>query len=101
MDEDTEVRIQLENFPFPRHGQVQDWLNNTDYGEQFDLIMSELRITDALVDLGAQYRRGKTVATLIPKTDQAKFYWQLKGQAGATQLEQKLLDYIKSRAYNV
>ena len=94
MGNDHEGLIILENFTFPNHWKVQAWLNNTEYGEQFTLVMVDVKGK-------AIHGRYKCVSALEPTTDQAKFYWTLRGPTAAKELEEKILDFTSNLKYNM
>jgi len=70
---------------------VQDWLSNTEYGDEFDLVLTEVLVGENL---------SRTVPALRPKTQKSIFYWTLRGDNGAKELEQKVLDYAAKIKYN-
>jgi len=70
---------------------VQDWLNNTEYGAEFDLVLTEALVGKSI---------SQTVPALRPKTQKSAFYWSLRGDNGARELEQKVLDYASKIKYN-
>lgn len=76
--------IILTGFTFPDYWKIQRWLNDTEYGEQFGLVI---------------FTGTSSQPCLEPKTLKAKFYWELKGSElraeTAKKLEQKILDFHK------
>jgi len=83
--------ILLPLLKFPEHWMVQDWLNNTEYGAEFDLVLTEMQVGKSI---------SQTVPALRPKTQKSAFYWSLRGDNGARELEQKVLDYASKIKYN-
>jgi hypothetical protein len=88
--EDGDNVIILPLFRFPEHWMVQDWLMNTKYGEDFELMLTE-------VDRG---QTSLTVPALKIKSNKNGFKWILRGEEGAKELEQMILDYAKNMKYN-
>jgi len=84
--------ILLTAFRFPDHWQVQTWLNQTEYGDQFDLVLTEAAIP---AWNGSPGTTSRTTPALQPRTDEQKFLWALKGPEAAKELEQKILDFHK------
>lgn len=84
--------ILLTSFRFPDHWQVQKWLNETEYGDQFVLVLAEVTIS---AWNGSPGSTSRTTPALEPKTDEQKFLWALKGEEAAKELEQKILDFHK------
>lgn len=84
----TKGLILLTELRFPQHGQVQEWLNATEYGEQFDLCIASAVIYD---NWGREMSR--TIPALQPKTKELEFLWILKGEPGARELEQMIFDF--------
>ena len=75
IDNDTDIVLPM--FRFPEHWMIQDWLNNTEYGESFDLVL----ITG---------KAGSTIPALKPKDNKNGFKWKLRGEAGMAELRQGL-----------
>lgn len=84
--------ILLPLLKFPEHWMVQDWLSNTEYGEEFDLVLTEMQVGKLI---------SRTVPALRPKTQKSAFYWTLRGDKGSRELEQKVLDYASKIKYNI
>lgn len=84
--------ILLPLLKFPEHWMVQDWLSNTEYGEEFDLVLTEMQVGKSI---------SRTVPALRPKTEKSAFYWTLRGDKGSRELEQKVLDYASKIKYNI
>lgn len=80
--------IVLPMFRFPEHWMIQDWLSNTEYGNDFDLIV----LTG---------KAGTTVPALKPKKNKNGFKWILRGETGMEELEEIILDYAKNLKYNM
>lgn len=90
--DNTDGLIVLDSFLFPNHWEVQDWLNQTEYGDQFNLTLVEVRIP---AWNGSPGTTSRTTSALKPKTDEQTFLWALKGPEAAKELEQKILDFHK------
>lgn len=84
-EEDGDNLIILPLFRFPEHWMVQDWLMNTEYGEDFELVLTEV----------VDKRTSRTVPGLRIKNTKNGFKWVLRGEQGAKELEQMVLDYAK------
>lgn len=93
---DNDGLILLGAFRFPQHWQIQEWLSQTEYGDQFDLTLVEVRMP---AWNGSPGTTSVTTPALEPKTDGEKFLWKLKGPEAlaetAKELEQKILDFHK------
>lgn len=86
--------ILLTQFRFPQHVQVAEWLNETEYGEQYYLVIAQVAVEN--------YRGTKstfTCSALEHKIPEKQFLWKLKGPEAlaeiAAELEQKILDFHK------
>jgi len=88
--------ILLTGFRFPDHWKVQEWLSETEYGDEFTLVLAE--VTTSAWN-GGPGTTSLTTPALEPKTDEAKFYWALRGASlraeTAEKLEQIILDFHK------
>ena len=84
--------ILMPAFTFPQHHLISEWLNGTEYGEHFDLVLCEVETETARGS-----KQVKTVPGLAVKSGKMKekFYWELKG--GAEVLTQKVLDFEHER----
>jgi hypothetical protein len=89
-EEDGDNLIILPLFRFPEHWMVQDWLLNTEYGEDFELILTEV----------VRGKTSHTVPGLRIKNTKNGFKWILRGEQGAREIEQMVLDYSKNIQYN-
>lgn len=88
---EKELLIVLSRLKFPEHWKAQDWLNKTEYGEEFELVLTTIDIGKTL---------SQTVPALKPKTEKSVFYWSLRGDKGAKELEEKVLDFADNITYN-
>lgn len=94
MDDNNEGLILLPTFRFPDHWQIQVWLNGTKYDKQFTLVIAQVEVDNSRRRPNKSMLM-RTVAALEPKTKNLKFLWTLKGEPGAKELEQKILDFNK------
>lgn len=85
--------ILLTNFRFPEHWRIQEWLNGTEYGDQFYLVITQIELPNIKKNIG------KTLPALEPRDAKEKFHLILKGLEHrvemAIELEQKILDFHK------
>lgn len=86
--------IILNKFRFPDHWKIQAWLNGTEYDKQFVLVIAHIEIDNSRRRPDTKMLI-RTVPALEPKTEELKFLWALKGEPGAKELEQKILDFNK------
>lgn len=89
-EEDGDKIIVLPLFRFPEHWMVQDWLMNTEYSNDFELILTKVERGQTLL----------TVPALRIKETKNGFKWILRGEEGATELENMILDYSNNLKYN-
>lgn len=89
-EEDGDKIIVLPLFRFPEHWMVQDWLMNTEYGDDFELMLTKVERGQTLL----------TVPALKIKETKNGFKWLLRGEEGAKEIEQMVLDYSKNMQYN-
>ncbi len=89
-EEDGDNIIILPLFRFPEHWMVQDWLLHTEYGNDFELILTEV----------INGQTSLTVPGLRIKDTKLGFKWVLRGEQGAKEIEQMVLDYSKNMQYN-
>ena len=89
-EEDGDNVIILPLFRFPEHWMVQDWLMNTKYGDDFELMLTEV----------VNGQTSRTVPGLRIKDNKNGFKWILRGEEGAKEVEQMVLDYAKNMRYN-
>ncbi|MEE8233915.1 MAG: hypothetical protein V3R41_04465 [Gammaproteobacteria bacterium] len=89
----TEGLIVLPSFRFPDHIKVAEWLNATQYGEEYELVIAQAELE------GYRTKKIITCSALEPKSGQKKFLFELQGAEGLTKLaqemEQKILDFHK------
>ena len=92
----AEPLIMLNGFRFPDHWKVQQWLDDTDYGNLYTLIITEARMPN---HNGHPTHVSRITPALEAKTEEQKFLWELKGPAAlatlADEIEQKILDFHK------
>ena len=89
-EEDGDNIVVLPLFRFPEHWIVQDWLNNTEHGQDFELILTEV----------VRGQTSHTVPGLRVKKTKRGFKWILRGEEGARELEELVLDYSSKKLYN-
>ena len=80
--------IVLTDITFPRHYLVQQWLNDTERNDEFTLVITG-------VEAGVRGKTLRTVAALSPTTDKGRFYWKLRGDQGAMELQQEIFDFSR------
>ena len=78
----TKGLVLLTELRYEDHADVNEWLNATEYGDQFDLCIASAVLHD---QWGREMSR--TVPALAPKTKELEFLWVLKGDAGSRELE--------------
>lgn len=81
--DENEHLIILPLMRFRDHFRIQEWLNGTERNDEFTLVITDVEERNTL----------KTVCALKPTTEKAMFYWKLRGDAGAEELLQEILDY--------
>ncbi len=89
----TEGLIVLPSFRFPDHIKVAEWLNATQYGEEYELVIAQAELE------GRRSNTTITCSALEPISEKQKFLFMMKGSEGLTKLaqemEQKILDFHK------
>lgn len=84
----------LSNFRFPDHLKVWEWLDATEYGEQYELVIAAAQYEG---QFGAIHNI--ECSALEPISDEQKFLFTLKGSEGLAKLVQemegKILDFHK------
>lgn len=82
---ETTGLIQLPQFRFPEHGLIQEWLNGTDFGERYFLVMIESKNTSKM---------RVTTPALEPKRGEEKFMLTLQGDDEILRLSKKYASLV-------
>lgn len=80
--------IYLTELRFPQHGLVQAWLNGTKYGEQFELVATEIS-TRGKNNHGNSFNQRICVPALKPICGKEEFLYVLQGNAETQKLAEK------------
>lgn len=80
--------VVLPKFTFPIHYKVQEWLNENELNDEYEIQMVEL------LDWKQSY---KVCCALQLKSGKAQFHWKLRGDDAAEKLQQEILDFKPER----
>ncbi len=91
----AEELILMPEFTFPQHHLISAWLNGTEYGEYFDLVLIQVETETSRGSKRVITTPGLAIKGKSSAMKRSKFYWELKG--GADALTQKVLDFESKR----